>query len=215
MDSLGFAVAGIQDVLAWGWNIQMLMDELIRLDYLTIPGLSIAHEGDTAQWAPVFLNQPDTWRLLITKPKNIIGYWHFAPLRPDDYAAAERGELLDSQITIDKVNFFGAPGCYDIYFSQICMHPRFRKMRSIQLLFISIFQVIDDLSRRGIFVRNICANAYTDIGHTVCRYFRLVFLCKHLEHGMIYGGPIRNLVEHRIAEDFPEMLQRYKKQGLI
>ncbi|MGD0573217.1 MAG: hypothetical protein ABSB11_09380 [Sedimentisphaerales bacterium] len=215
MGALGIAVAGVQDVLSWGWNGQMLVDELIRLDYMTIPGLVLRHEGDMAQWAPVFMNQPDTWRLLINKPRSIVGYWHFAPLLPEDYAVAKRGRLLDSQITIDKVQFFGPPGFYDIYFSQICMHPSFRKLRSVQLLFKSIFQLIDDLSCRGIFVREICANAYTDVGHAVCRYFHLEYLCNHLEHGVIYGGPIRNLAEHAMAKHFSDAKRRYAEQGLI
>jgi hypothetical protein len=215
MDTNGLAIAGIEDVLSWGWNGQKLVEELIRLDYMTIPGLIVRHEGDIAQWTPVFMNQPDTWRLLVDKPQSIVGYWHFAPLCPEDFAVAKRGALLDSNITIDKVRFFGLPGFYDIYFSQVCMHPSFRKMRSVQLLFKSIFQLIDNLSRRGIFVKEICANAYTDVGNTLCRNFRLEYLCKHLERGKIYAGPVRNLVGHKLAGDFPDLVERYKEQGLV
>jgi hypothetical protein len=215
MDANGLDIAGIEDVLSWGWNGQMLAEELIRLDYMTIPSLIVRHEGDTAQWAPVFMNQPDTWRLLVDKPQSIVGYWHFAPLRPEDFAVAKRGALLDSNITIDKVRFFGPPGFYDIYFSQVCMHPSFRKRRGIQLLFKSIFQLFDDLSHRGIFVKEICANAYTNVGSTLCRNFRLEYLCKHLERGKIYAGPVRNLVGHKLAGDFSDLAERYKKQGLI
>jgi len=215
MDVNGLDIAGIEDVLSWGWNGKKLAGELIRLDYMTIPSLIVRHEGDTDQWAPVFMSQPDTWRLLVDKPQSIVGYWHFTPLHPEDFAAAKRGTLLDSNITIDKVQSFSLPGFYDIYFSQVCMHPSFRKRQGVQLLFKSIFQLFDNLSRRGIFVKEICANAYTNAGNTMCRNFRLEYLCKHSERGKIYAGPVRNLVGHKLAEDFPDMAERYKEQGLI
>lgn len=68
-------VASWDDVVGWGWDGERLLRELVDLDYLTTPLLDDATEGSPKQWAPVFSNHPDTWRLLVHGDKNIVAYW--------------------------------------------------------------------------------------------------------------------------------------------
>lgn len=106
-------VADIEDITSWGWDGHRLLDELIRLDYETLEGLTVDHEGHTAQWAPVFMDHPETWRLIADAPGSIVGYWHFVPLFDADYELVKQGHLLDSQITTDRVRLFELPGWYN------------------------------------------------------------------------------------------------------
>lgn len=208
-------VSDINDVLRWKWDGRKLLEELIQLDYITTDELTHAHEGDPDQWGPVFMNHPETWRLLITGPEKIVGYWHIAPLFPPEYELARSGNLLDSQITVDTVQFFEFPDLYNIYFVQVCMHPQYRRPRQVQLLFETFFEVLDTLSADGIFIREICANAFTKVGVSLCRSFNMEPICKHSEHGVIYAAQISAVLKHFLTRRFPELQGRYAEEGLI
>jgi len=208
-------VAGVEDVMAWGWDGGALLRQLIAIDYETTDALTQAHEGDAGQWSPVFMNHPDTWRLIAAQPKRIVGYWHMAPLFPREYARAKAGRLLDSQITADVVQLFELPGLYDVYFVQICMLPSFRSPRNIQLLFQTVFDVLTRLSAHEIFVREVTANAYTRAGEALCRTFNLDLLCSHREHGAIYSGPIERVLRHGFAGRNADLCRRYADRGLM
>lgn len=209
------AVAGLGDVLDWDWTGEKLLEAFIALDYATLEGLTAAHEGSPRQWAPVFMNHPETWRMLVSAPEEIRGYWHFAPLFPEDYERARNGRLLDSEITADRIRLFELPGEYEIYFVQLCMHQRFRHPAHVRQLFRSIFDVLEELADQGIFVRELCANAYTDIGRAICKSCNLSLLCEHVEHGSIFGSPIRNVLTSQFAGLNRRLVQMYHDAQLV
>lgn len=215
--SLGSAltVATIEDVVMWGWDGIRLLEALIRLDYETTDGLTSAHEGDPTQWGPVFMNHPETWRLLTIAPQAIAGYWHCAPLFPSEYELAKTGGLLDSMITVDTVEYFELPGIYDLYFVQICMLPEYRRPHALQLLFDTVFEVLDGLSQESIFIREITANGYTPAGEALCKSFGMRSACRHREHGTIYVAPIRDIFRHPVAQRRVALQRQYRSRGLI
>ena len=53
-------VANIDDVLSWKWTGKRLLEDLIRTHYENMEGLDSEHEGNAEQWAPVFMDNPDT-----------------------------------------------------------------------------------------------------------------------------------------------------------
>lgn len=213
--SVEVTVGGISEVIDWGWDGVKLLDEFIRLDYATTANLLPHTEGNSQQWAPVFINHPDTWRMLFTEPCSIVGYWHFAPLFPDDYEMAKKGQLLDSCITVDRIPFFEFPGQYEIYFVQVSLYPQFRKLKTLRLLFETIFQVMENLSANGVFLSEVCVNAYTDAGRALCKTFKMRYLCEHVMHGSIYTAPIKTIFANSLTKNFPTLKVRYKEEGLI
>jgi hypothetical protein len=215
VQSSALQVAGYDQVVSWRWDGARLLGELIELDYLTTDALSHRDEGTVDQWGPVFMHHPDTWRLLVTESQQIAGYWHIAPLFSEEYSRAREGSLLDSQITLDKVRLFELPGVYDVYFVQVCLRSECRSLRNVQLLFESFFEVLEELSESGIFLREVCANAYTDAGKAICRSFDMLPVGKHLHHGTIHAAPIDTVLKHYIAERFPGLKRRYAEEGLF
>jgi hypothetical protein len=207
-------VADIDDVLNWGWDGTKLLDAFIALDYATLADLTPEDEGDSKQWAPIFMDQPQTWRMLTTEPKVIKGYWHFAPLFPADFARAKAGELLDSEIKADRVQTLAEPGQYDIYFVQLCLHSRFRRPSHKLRLFRSVLSVLDELRQDGIFIREVCANAYTPEGASVCTTFHMQPGAKHRNHGTIYSAPIAALLTG-LGPAWDSLCQAYRNAGLL
>jgi hypothetical protein len=213
VDSYGLQLGDLNTVLEWGWDGIRLLDAFIDLDYQTLEDLVDSHEGHSGQWAPIFLNHPDTWRMLTVSPEIIAGYWHFVPLFPHDYNLAKDGVLLDSQITGDKIQFFEFPGWYDIYFVQVCLLPQYKKLKNVQFLFESIFDVLDSLSINGIYVREICANAYTDVGKALCKTFNFKFYKEHSEHGSIYVGSVYDVLQSSLAKKYDSLCVRYQEKN--
>jgi hypothetical protein len=209
------SVGGIESILDWGWDGVRLLQEFIALDYETLAGLKVSHEGTPAQWAPIFMEHPQTWRMLFDRPKNVIGYWHYVPLFPEDYDLAISGRLLDSLITADRAQYFEFPGRYRIYFVQVCLRPRFRFPRITSLLFTSVFNVLLELAREGVFVEEVCANAYTETGRALCRTFRLTTMGPHIEHGEIFASNVGAVLSHSLAARLPQLHALYKKEGLL
>lgn len=201
-------IATIEDVFRWGWTGEQLLDHLIMLDYSTIGGLDQKAEGNTQQWTPVFMEHPDTWRLLTAGPEKVVGYWHFVPLFDEDFQAAKEGRLLESLITTDKVAYFELPGTYRIYFVSIVILQQYRGASNFHLLIDSLCRQFVSLAERGVFISEICANAFTPEGNSLCRTLQMKQACKHEDSGMIYTMPFHPFPNLRIFHNYPD-LQRY------
>ena len=209
-------IATIEDVRKWRWDKHghQLLEELIQLDWETTDGLTEPHEGTPQQWGPIFMQHPETWRMVIDKPMSIVGYWHFAPLFKAEYNLAKAGTLLDSQIELDTIDFFRDPGVYDMYFVQACVLVDYRHLPADRLLLEAFFEVLDRLSSAGTFFREITANAYTQYGRSLCKHFKMQPLHAHAQHGEIYSAPVGNLLVSSVAARFPDLRRRYAENGL-
>lgn len=214
-EDTGMRVAGLAETLAWGWNGVRLLEEFIRLDYETLDSLRPADEGSPHQWAPIFVSQPDSWRMISPANGVIAGYWHFVPLGDADWRLALSGQLLDSDITVDRIPFFQLPGRYRIYMVQVCLVPGYRGTASVRLLFRSIFDVLNALAQEDVFVTDVSANAYTAEGAALCKAFSLDAGCAHSKHGTIYSGPIKRALQHPLAASVPGLRDRYQREGLL
>jgi hypothetical protein len=214
----GLRIGGIDDVLSWGWTGTKLLEEFIRIDYATLANLDHASEGLPEQWAPVFMEHPDTWRMLLNAEDSIAGYWHMAPLFEDDYALAERGELLDSMITVDRVCCFELGGVFSVYICQFCLLPEYRSTSAIRLLASSLWAVFGELAEHDVFIQNVCANAYTPEGESLSRSFGLSFRTEHTHAGKIFSGSITAILNTQFARRHPvyaHLRSRYVAEGLI
>ncbi|HEY3568824.1 MAG TPA: toll/interleukin-1 receptor domain-containing protein [Thermoanaerobaculia bacterium] len=203
-------VADVNSIISRGWDGPKLLDELIKLDYSVIEGLIPDHEGQSSQWAPVFMDHPDTWRLITNSSKDIVGYWHFVPLFEDEYERARAGVLIDSEITTDKVRIFELPGQYDIYFVSIGILPKYRRSRAVTLLINSILDVLVELAQQGIFIRQLCANAYTPSGEALCKSLGMSYLRPHKDKGKIYCANLSDLLSFDILIERQELRRLYK-----
>lgn len=205
-------IADLSTVRSWGWADGRLQSELYRLDYETMANLTDEHSGLVEQWGPVFAEHPESWRLLYVNREEVIGYWHFTPLFEDLFAEARAGRLLDVTITADKVRSFELPGCYDAYFAGICLKNEFRRPKMFQLLLRSILEVLEGLSKDGVFIGEICANAFTKGGAALCRSLGMRRCAPHVNHGEIYGAQLVELLSLPIASDFSFLREAYRAQ---
>jgi hypothetical protein len=202
-------VADLDTVTQWQWTPTKLVEELVDLDYRLFDDLSPELEGRVDQWLPVYLDHPDTWRVLVTPQRELVGYWHFVPLFDEDFACALDGRLRDAELTADRVRPLALPGTYPLYFVCVALMPQFRHTKAYTLLINSFFGVVEELARNGIFFDQLCANAYTPSGQGLCKTFGLTPSGPHVDRGQIHVGSMSRLLQLPFCERFPEVQALY------
>jgi hypothetical protein len=209
-------VCSKDDLNVLGWSATELLDRLLSIDYELMEGLNANQAGSSQQWAPLFTNNPSTWRILVDDNNDIGAYWHFTPLFDDEYRLAQSGALSDSSISLGSVvPIDDVPGVYDIYIVAVCIRGSHRAAPNTRLLFESFLDALETLARSGSFVSSVTANAYTDDGISLCRAFAMDRLCKHLERGEVYFAPIHRFLSHQLAAKFPGLRSLYQEAGLL
>lgn len=188
-----YNIVAEEDIRHWGWTPEYQVAKCMELDYVTIDALTPEHEGDMPQWIAIVQEHGETWRLLVDNEKQIIGYWHFIPLFPEDYKLAESGQLFDGNIRLEQIPPL-FPGEYDIYFISICIKVQYQKNKAILVLLESIRDAVVCLATQGIFFRKVCTLAYTDNGKALCKHLKFQ-LHKVLEHGDIYANDMLGLLK--------------------
>lgn len=191
-------IADINDVIKWGWDGNKLLRHLIALDYETTDNLNEFNEGTPRQWAPVFMENPDCWKLLAFKEQELVGYYSFFALNDKVFDLAKLGQLFESQITIDSVVEMDQPGSYNIYVSIICIKQNYRK-KGFSILINSFIEQLNHLTNTNRKIDKICVNAFTDEGKVLSKNFGLKNIVSHKEYGQIYYGTYEESKTSRLA----------------
>jgi len=180
-------IADLDDVVKWGWDGKKLLRHLIALDYETTDNLNEVNEGTPDQWAPVFMKNPDCWKLLAIRDTELVGYWSFFALKDNIFELAKQGQLYDSEITIENVVEIDQPGTYNIYVSIICIKENYRK-KGFTILLNSFIDKLNELTITNRKIDKICVNAFSDEGRVLSKNFGLKQVVSHKEFGKIYFG---------------------------
>lgn len=177
-------------------EMRKIVEELIKLDYENISNLSMEDEGTLDQWLPIFVNNPDTWRILVYSRK-IIGYWHFVPLKNRTYEKIKHGKIHEIDINEMDVKKLRNGG-YKIYLRSMVLKKEFRDSEATNILFGSFFNVLEELSVKGIEINEMCAIAYTDDGKKLCKKFGMIYLGKMQSRGDIYYLKMEDMFKYKI-----------------
>jgi hypothetical protein len=205
------SVAGLGDALDWGWSGADLTKKLMEIDYETVEGLTPDYVGSPEQWTPILVDHPDTWRLLVDRPGSIVGNWHFVSLYAEDFDKARNGQLTERDITADRVRYLDMLGWHDIFFLAVFLVPRFRGAHNLIMLRKTILDHFLYLARQGIFIRTVCANAYSISGKGFCRSFHLEGRGQNIVHGTMYERAVYPLPDDPLFHPYSELNDLYRK----
>jgi hypothetical protein len=209
------AVWSINDVESRGLNLQDMLRRWLAIDYATIQNLSERHEGREEQWIHIVKGYPDCWRLLVnTENSEPVGYWHFVPLFEEHYRTASEGRLYGVDVTPDKIEFVCLPGVYRIYFIGFSILPRFKTYRTFRMLMCALLGQFQLLAENEIFFAEVCANAFTEEGLSLCETLKMERICEHEERGTIYTMRLLPLPNLPILKAFPKLKRLYAKRAL-
>ncbi len=94
----------------------------------------------------------------------IVGYINYSPITDEMYEFLKSGYEVDTVITADDILEYKADTEYSIYFSSICVHPKYRK-KGISKLLLSGLDILNDaLSAANITTKRIIADAVSESG---------------------------------------------------
>ena len=196
------------------WNLEKALREWLRVDREIMSDISERHEGNVDQWLPVVKEIPATWRLLVDEiHKEIVGYWHFVPLSDEAYEAAIQGKLYGGDVTIDKVPFMLLPGRYKIYFVAFSFVRKSNTLKNFRLLWNELLKVLEEFAEKDIFFEEICANAFTDQGLSLCKTVGMRKICAHEDRGEIFSMRLMPLPNLNVLTRYPRLVQLYKREA--
>lgn len=206
-------IASHRDVISWGWNGEQLLTRLIELDNKHIPGMDAVDEGSALQWAPVFMQHPHTWALLVNpngpaSTDSVVGYWSFCTLRPESFQEALTGQLNDSQIAASSLQPISGPGEYDAYIVMFVVDQSFRKPGALMLV-RSFFANLLTLARQGVFMRRLCANIFTPEGGKLAAILGLEHRVAHSKRGEMYARTLAPSSDKLFSASFAELNRLY------
>jgi hypothetical protein len=199
-----------EEVQQWGWDGPGLLRRLIALDKKVIgDSLTDEREGTESQWAPVFMAHPETWVLLVKGPKQIIGYLHFVALNDEEFSRAKAGEFYDNRLTLETIEPLDVPGAYNLYFVLIGVLPehRYGGPRLIE----AFFDQLEAFASRGIFFREMCANAYTWNGKRLCEGFGMRAAGPHKDFGTVYTLSLKEWPEAMRFKRWEQLKKLYQE----
>lgn len=193
-----------------GWKLEETLPKWLRIDYETISNLSERHEGSVAQWLDVVEELPASWRLLVNEAGGeIVGYWHFVPLNEESYGFAKAGKFYGSDVTIDRVPFLLLPGRYKLYFVGFSLVRKHKTLQNFRLLFEALLHGWEEFAENDIIFEEVCANAYTDEGLSLCRTLGMQKVCDHEDRGEIYSMRLLPLPSLNILNQHPRLRDLY------
>jgi hypothetical protein len=204
-------IVDMSEVARWGWTGEDLVKALVHLD-AELYGQATGPINELVdRWTPMFTMHPESWRVMIDAPGNIVGYWHFVSLFDDDLALAKRGELAYGELTPDRLRLLELPGHYDMYFSGIGIQSRYRTPYAFKLLFDSLLGVLQSLAQHGVYFESVWANGYTPEGISLCRSLELRPVSEHRQRGKIFSGAFAEILQRPISLLRPELASLYEE----
>ena len=152
---------------AYDDDYKTFLRDLIKIDYETVEGLDQLTEGTEEQWAPIFKQFPQTWRL-ITFKNEIVGYWHCPLLKEPYFEKVRSGNLQDFELHPSMLDIPLMPGNYLGHFTIFTITPDHHNTKAYDCLRRSLTKMIEELAENDRYFSAISAHAYTNMGKKLC-----------------------------------------------
>lgn len=197
------------------WNVQDLLLRIRELDR-SLYSQSCQAMGSLRQWLPVFSQHPETWRAIVSEGRDLAAYWQTAAVHEDLYRALKSGAASETDLSASSYVKLTEPGIHNLYFVSVCVNPAFRGAETNLALIDSFFSVMNRLSEKGVFLKEITCSVCSPDGEQICRTFRLDYLRDNVI-GKVYSGSVGNVIkrfQNPLASRCPGLFERYRDIGL-
>jgi hypothetical protein len=206
-----YKIVDIATLQKMGWSIRDYVKKSTLLSYEVYDELTDEHVTEFEKSVKVVAEQPENRRILLDENDEMIGMWSFKPFYSDIFEKAKKGNLYDSEIRPTMMPTLLPGGIYNVYFSNIVLKEKYRKSKVFGILFDSILTLLEEWAQQDIFIKEICAQAYSDSGINLCKTLGLKFIKKHVDHGEIYCSYVYDLTETRFCNRFKNLRILYKE----
>jgi len=209
---LVFENLSVDNLLEKGFTIEEIVLETRKVTIDALPDLPDELLSDVSDYVRRMELNKERNVFLFLKDR-LIGYIELDPLNKKDYKKAMKGTLDEDKMEEVDMN---KPGEYYLYFSMIGVLRKFRNYKVLAQLTDSFMDQIVDYAKRGIIIKNMVADGYSDEGKALCKIFDMKFICNHEVAGEIYDiqmYPIdktHNFIKR--AKGLVEIYEDYRKK---
>lgn len=174
-----YRIAGHEFVASkYNGDYEAFLTDLIALDEATIAGICSEHEGTPQQWAPIFFHSPYTWRIIVNGDE-IVGYWQFVCVKDTFYKAILEGSIVDSEISVEMLDFPVVEGRYKAYMPIIAVRSQDRGATTLNLLLSALSKTLTDLAKNDILIEDCCATNFSFEGKRLCELIGMEHVHRH------------------------------------
>lgn len=207
------AVYSMDELLKKGWTLEKFAKAMLNLFYATIDNLAEENTSTLEEMIEIIKSQPETNRLLIDSTGKAVGCWTFDPLFNDAFERDKKGEFYVKEFATDDTIPALLPGIHNIHFGAICLVDEYRNPTVFSRLLFSMIEYIEELALNGVFIGEICTQAYTKNGRSLAISLGLDYCCEHKDgHGKVYCGTMLDLSKKDLLRDFKVLRSLYKEK---
>ncbi len=198
-----------EELIELGYTASSIALQLVENDYINCNGIGQENEGTAEQWEMYLQDNSDTFQYLINGKNEIVGDWSIVALNDEIYEQAEKGELLEADIDVDKTEMICFPGIYNGYVLTISALPNYRNTKNYNLLVDSFVRQIEEFSNNGIFFRSWCMNVFSKEVEMLVRGMGFRYVCDNRVFGKIYTCPFIPLPKVPLLKKYPDLVKNY------
>ena len=100
---------------------------------------------------------------------HIVAYAGIIPVSNECYDSLRKGILIDTSITTEMILKYKSGWKYKLYFSSIVVHPDYRDICILRLMYKTIMSRFDKFKIQSIFIEKILADAVNESGKKLCK----------------------------------------------
>lgn len=204
--------ANFQRLAELGMTIEDILDQMLRLDRLCMPGLPEGLIGTVEQWRQIYAESPETWATLLATDNSIVAYWHFAPVGEDVFRRLVRGEMLDADLDRNAIADLSLPGHHHLHLTTFSVHPLYERSAVFGLMLRTWMEAMRHLAERRVFFQEMVIHAVTDAAVALCRRTDMDCFGRHPAGiGSIYTLALMPPPKLGWLKRHPELLRLYEE----
>ena len=139
--------------------------ELLQLDYAIYddiyhiePGICIGYHKKNPYIYIVAL-----------KENKVVGYINFSPISDTAYEKIRGGEV-DTFLTADDIMEYHSGNNYSVYFSSICVHPKYQHKGIGGIMLNRLYRLVGSLEARDVHITRIVSDACSNSGENILKH---------------------------------------------
>ncbi|MBQ9974966.1 MAG: toll/interleukin-1 receptor domain-containing protein [Clostridia bacterium] len=198
-----------QDLINLGYTSTSISLQLVENDYINCNGITTENEGTAQQWEEYLQDNSETFQYLINAENKIVGDWSIVALNDDAFRLAVNGELLESEINLDKTELICFPEFYKGYILTFSLLPQYRNMKNYNLIIDSFLSQLEEYAENGIYFKEWCINVFGKEVEAMVKQLGFKYLTDNKVLGKIYYCKFIPLPDIPVYKKHPKLVEAY------